>query len=180
MIKQRIYTSWYSKEFNSFGKYSQIGCSLNLLGGKYISIGENVSIGKLATLTAWDKYGNQFFSPSICIGNGTNIGEYVHISAINKILIGSNVLMGRWVTIVDNAHGNTCKDDLSIEPILRPLYSKGNIIIGDNVWIGDKATILSGVKIGENSIIGANSVVINNVPENSIAVGCPAKIISIN
>ena len=64
-----------------------------------------------------------------------------------------------------------------MNPNDRPLYSKGPIIIGDCVWIGERAVILGGVKIGNGAIIGANSVVTHDVPENGIAVGCPARII---
>ena len=50
-------------------------------------------------------------------------------------------------------------------------------IINNNVWIGDKATVLGGVTIGENSIIGAHSVVTHNVPPNSVVVGIPGRVI---
>ena len=85
--------------------------------------------------------------------------------------------MGRWVTILDNSHGETGYKSLIITPHERQLYSKGKIIIEDNVWIGDKVTILSGVKIGIGSIIGANSVVTKDIPPYSIAAGVPSKII---
>lgn len=62
-------------------------------------------------------------------------------------------------------------------PILRPLTSKGKVTIGRNVWIGDKATILPGITIGDGAIIGANAVVTHDVPPLSVAVGNPARII---
>ena len=62
-------------------------------------------------------------------------------------------------------------------PKERDIYSKGIVTIHDNVWVGDKATILPGVEIGYGAIIGANSVVTKNVPEKSIVAGNPAKII---
>lgn len=64
-----------------------------------------------------------------------------------------------------------------LPPLFRPLFSKGPVIIGKNVWIGDKATILPGVTIGDGSIIGANSVVTKDVPAYSVVAGNPAKII---
>lgn len=94
-------------------------------------------------------------------------------------MIGKNVLTGRWITIVDNAHGDFNSAMINIAPIHRPLYIKGEVQIDDNVWIGDKVTIVSGVKIGQNSIIGANSVVTKNIPANCIAGGNPAKIIKV-
>lgn len=58
-------------------------------------------------------------------------------------------------------------------------YSKSPVIIGNNVWIGDCAKILAGVKIGDGAIIGANAVVTHDVPEHTVVDGVPAKIIRI-
>jgi acetyltransferase-like isoleucine patch superfamily enzyme len=96
---------------------------------------------------------------------------------VNKIIIGNNLLTGKWVTITDNAHGTTDKEALLSPPIERLLSSKGPVIIGNNVWIGDKATILPGVTIGDGAIIGANAVVTKDVPPYSVVVGNPARII---
>ncbi len=60
---------------------------------------------------------------------------------------------------------------------MRPVKSKGSIVIGDNVWIGDKATILPGVIIGDGAVIAANAVVSKDVPAYCVAGGNPAKII---
>jgi acetyltransferase-like isoleucine patch superfamily enzyme len=65
-------------------------------------------------------------------------------------------------------------------PIKRSLFSKGPVIIGDNVWIGDKATILPGVSIGNGAVIAANAVVTKDVPAYSVAAGNPARIIKQN
>jgi maltose O-acetyltransferase len=70
----------------------------------------------------------------------------------------------------DAHHADPTKREMGIIPS-RP------IIIEDNVFIGLQCVILKGVTIGKNSVIGANSVVFNNVPENSIAVGNPCKVI---
>ena len=61
-------------------------------------------------------------------------------------------------------------------PIKRKIYSKGPVIIGKNVWIGDKATTLPGVTIGDGAVIGANTVVTKDVPPFCIVVGNPATI----
>lgn len=80
--------------------------------------------------------------------------------------------------ISDNSHGDPKDMALrNIAPNARPIYSKGAIVIGDNVWIGEKAAILAGVTIGEGAIIGANAVVTKNIPPYSIAAGIPARII---
>jgi acetyltransferase-like isoleucine patch superfamily enzyme len=76
--------------------------------------------------------------------------------------------------ITDNSHGGLDMATSGIRPIERPLVIKGDIIIGKNVWIGDKVTICSGVSIGDNVIIAANSVVVDDLPSNCMAAGIPA------
>lgn len=172
-----IYTGYKS------GCIGKIGHSvikpINLLrGGKYVSIGDRVVIEKGITLTAFDHHNDQVFSPSIIIGDGCCIGENNHITACGTIKFGKNVLTGKNVLITDNSHGIlTNRDDLEIAPQKRDLKIKGPIIIGDNVWIGSKVTILSGVNIGRGSVIAANSVVTKDIPSYTIVAGCPARII---
>lgn len=85
--------------------------------------------------------------------------------------------MGKYVTIVDNAHGKVTFSNMCLPPIKRDLDIGCPVIIEDNVWIADKVTITKGVRIGKGSIIGANSVVTKDIPPYSLAVGIPAKII---
>ena len=148
-----------------------------LRGQEYVTIDPGTSFGRMAVLTAWDNQDGRKYTPEIRIGKNCNFGDFVHITAINKIVIGDNVLTGRWVTITDNSHGDTQLENLKTAPIKREWVSKGPVIIGNNVWIGDKATILPGVTIGDGAIIGANSVVTSDIPSYCVAGGNPAKII---
>jgi len=155
-----------------------INGQITIVGGEYISIGRYGHIDKGCTITAYDHaIDGAKFNPEISIGECCNIGAWNHITAINKIVIGKGFLSGKWVTISDNNHGESTYDQLQKEPIYRPLKSKGPVIIGDNVWVGEKATILSGVKIGDGAIIAANSVVTKDVPAYCIVAGNPAKVI---
>jgi len=163
----------------SAGKAAKIGSGISLIGAQNISLGDNVSIGKNMVLTAWNKHGKHTFTPEIIIGSNTQIGRDCHITAIDSIHIGDNVLMGMKITITDNSHGKPEFESLAVPPAIRPLYSKGKVHIDDGVWVGDKATILPGVTIGKNAIIGANSVVTKNVQPNSIVGGNPARVIKI-
>lgn len=88
-------------------------------------------------------------------------------------------MTGKKVLITDNAHGVSDKKQLEMPPNQRPLYSKGEVIIEGNVWIGEKACIMLGVHIGKGAIIGANSVVIKNVPAGYVVGGNPAKVLKI-
>ena len=168
-------------------------CSPNLHIGKigmlhcpqYITIGDGTYFGDWIYLTAWDSYKcivngketTQKLNPSLVIGKNCSFGAFNHITCTNKVTIGDNCLTGKWITITDNSHGMTDYDSLHLPPILRPIHSKGHVTIGNNVWIGDKATILPGVTIGDGAVIAANAVVTKDVPEYCVVAGNPAKLI---
>lgn len=147
-------------------------------GEKYIEIGDNVIFSHSSFLTAWDSYNGQHFEPSIKIGSNCFFGAFLHITSINLVEIGDGCLIGKWVTVTDNSHGKTDMDSLNEIPIKRDLFSKGPVIIGKNVWVGDKATILPGVTIGDGCVIGANTVVCKDVPPFSVVVGNPGRVIN--
>ena len=174
-----LYSMWIRNFIGEIGEHSMIfyPCSLQGSGQKRIIIGENTSIQGHCILGCWERYGEQRFTPTLTIGNHCSIGEYNHITACNKIIIGDGLLTGRYVYIGDNAHGGLSQEESQIPPAKRNLKSKGEIIIGNNVWIGDKVTILRGITIGDNVIIGANSVVTHDVPSNSVVVGNPVRFI---
>lgn len=178
-IRDILYSLWISPSFKKFGELSFIKYPIVLCGNNYISIGDKTGIGARTILTAWDKYEGYSYNPQIIIGNNVWIGEDAHITSMNSIIIGNNVLLGKKVTITDNSHGNNDIESLSLPPSKRCLYSKGPIVIEDNVWIGDKATILPGVRIGCGSIVAANAVVTKDVPKNCIVGGIPAKILKL-
>jgi acetyltransferase-like isoleucine patch superfamily enzyme len=101
----------------------------------------------------------------------------VHIGAVYGIVIGDDVLIGSHVLITDHNHGDSSKEMLEKKPLDRPLLTKGEVIIGNSVWIGENAVILPGSRIGNHCIIGANAVVNGEVPDFSVAVGNPVKIL---
>ena len=151
---------------------------LTSLGEDCISIGDGTHIGEHCILTAWKSTcAGGDFHPEIIIGRNCCIGEYNHITSTNKIVIGNNLLTGRWVTITDNSHGETDYDTLLQPPLMRLVTSKGPVIIGKDVWIGDKATILPGITIGDGAVIAANSVVTKDVPAYSVVAGNPARVV---
>jgi acetyltransferase-like isoleucine patch superfamily enzyme len=110
----------------------------------------------------------------IMFGNNSGATGSTLMAAI-KIVIGNNVLIGANSMLIDNDFHNPDPDKrLSGDDIpARP------IIIEDNVFIGTNCMILKGITIGENSVIGANSVVVNSIPKNSIAIGNPCKVVII-
>ena len=109
------------------------------------------------------------------IGEGTYIGPNCHIAGTkNNIKIGRDVLISDRVFISTTEH--------RYEDVTKPInqqgfISKGDIVIDDECLMGIGSVILTGVKIGKHSIIGANSVVTHSIPSYSVAVGNPASVI---
>lgn len=173
---------WQSAKLNEASGKVRIGRQVTLRSPKRIIIGDHTDIDSYCMIEAWEIHEptNSHYNPCIEIGKGCHIGEYSHITAINRIVLKNNVLTGRFVLITDNSHGNTDYDTLTLSPITRPLISKGPVIIGNNVWIGDKVTILSGVTIGDGAVIAANAVVTKDVPAYTVVGGNPAKILKNN
>ena len=176
-----LYTTLISNEFKAFGKNGIIRRPIQIIGGANIVIGNNLCISKNSILEAWsiteDSDNAPLKQPSITIGDNVSLGEYCHITAVDSVMIGNNLLTGRFVTITDNSHGLTDFESLCLPPLKRPIVSKGAVIIKDNVWIGDKATILPNVTIGEGAVVAANAVVTKDVPAYTVVGGNPAKIL---
>ena len=172
-----IKSKWLSCVFLEPAKNCVFWGKIYLKDPYRIRLGERNSFGDNLYLTAWSQFSENQDSALIIIGNHCDFGAFNHITATNQIIIGDNCLTGKWVTISDNNHGTTSLEDLHLPPLRRKVVRKGPIIIGNNVWIGDKATILGGVIIGEGAVVAANSVVTKDVPSYSVVAGNPAKVI---
>ncbi len=106
-------------------------------------------------------------TPEITIGESTAIGDRTEIHCGHKVTIGKQVAISWDVIFLESDYHAIGGGD----GVSRP------IIIEDGVWIGTRCIILKGVTIGENSVIGAGSVVTKSIPANSIAAGNPARVI---
>lgn len=171
------YRCWVRASIANIGKAVYFSTKVRIRGGGKIKIGNNCFINNFCIIEALEEYASNDSPYLIEIGSNCNFGEFTHITAMNKVIIGDGVLTGRFVTITDNSHGNNNKDELVVPPFERNVCSKGVVVIGSNVWLGDKVTILPNVKIGDGAIIGANSVVTKDIPPCCVAVGIPAKIV---
>ncbi len=168
--------------FKDIGKGVNIGNGVQVEYGNKIVLKDNITIGRYATLVACSEY-----NPAIEIGDNVDIfpfavldaqGGYIKIGKNSRIglfcvlhgngglEIGDNVSIAAKVTIVAGNHAIRGKE----------ISAKG-IKIGEGVWIGTNVSILDGVEIGKGSVIGAGAVVTKSIPEYSVAVGNPAKVI---
>lgn len=110
-----------------------------------------------------------------CYGTNITLGEGVYLNMNcsfiddGKITIGNRVMFGANVVIATVGH--------PIRPDMRMYMYTDPVVIEDNCWIGANVTICPGVTIGENSVIGAGSVVTKDIPANSVAVGNPCRVV---
>jgi len=139
--------------------------------------GENISLGNFANviaasdkkvrLTVWSNFGER---GCITIGDYCLICPGVRISAATEIIIGDSCMMAQEACITDSDwHGLYDRS--------QPVGQTAAVRIGNNAWIGDSAMVCKGVTIGDNSIIGAGSIVTKDIPPNVIAAGNPAVVI---
>ena len=127
-------------------------------------IGENVSIHENVYI----------YNPeNLSIGDNVSIHPMCYIDATGGISIGNDVSIAHMVTLMSTTH---VFSDIDI-PIKDQGCESRQTVVGNNVWIGAKTTVLYGIKISQGSILGANSVVNKDVPEFAIVAGIPAKLI---
>jgi acetyltransferase-like isoleucine patch superfamily enzyme len=131
-----------------------------------IEIGDHVLIGRNSMITT---KGGQ-----IKLGNACNISTNCRVATRSRIEVGDSVLIAAYVYL---GCGNHRFDDPSKPIIEQAMDVRGGVRISSNAWIGAKATILDGVSIGNNAVVGAHSLVRDDVPDNAIVAGTPAKLI---
>jgi len=117
---------------------------------------------------------------SVVSGN-SDIGEYTYIGRYSEVCeckVGRYCSIGNWVSIGIGDHdiNKVSTNSIFMEDPLKTLNSS-SVSIGDDVWIGTKATVLRGVTIGRGAVIGAGAVVTRDIPPYAIAVGVPAKVL---
>lgn len=178
-IYHDLFCTYCKKQLKSCGSNFRIHYSSSLLSLHCISVGDNFNTGPRLRLRAYSEYENQRYQPTIFIGNNFYTGVDCAVTAVGNIHIGHNVTLASRVTVIDHSHGKNDYADINTPVMKRTLGVKGDIIIEDNVWLCEGVIVLSNVRIGKNSIIGANSVVTKDIPANSIAAGIPAKVIKI-
>ena len=149
------------------GKNVYIGKHCALKGKSNIVLDDGVTVRPYAQI--WSGGG------TVRIGRGSEIGERCRISIANSLEIGEKVLLSPNVYITDCDHEYR---NIDVPVIEQGIVQKGQAVsIGDGSYIGINTVIVGNVKIGKHCVIGANSVVTKDVPDYSVAVGIPARVI---
>lgn len=124
-----------------------------------------IKIGRGSTIHMW---ANFYYPKNIIIGKDTVIGDHCFLDGREKIMIGNHVSIASQVLIYNSQHDI---DDPAFKAIEKP------VSIADYAFIGPRAIILPGVKIGQGAVVGAGAVVASDIPEGVLAAGVPAKVI---
>ncbi|MEZ5272011.1 MAG: acyltransferase [Ilumatobacteraceae bacterium] len=163
------------RKFGAFGEGSIICFPPNtIFNERYIHIGAGAMLGPQITLSAGMVPGQACLSdPVVRIGDRCLIGKGSGIVGHFSVEIGDDVWTGHHVYITDQNHGY---EDVT-RPISLQTQPERPVSIGDGSWIGHGSVILPGARIGRHVTIGANSVVTGEIPDFSVAVGNPAKVI---
>ena len=171
-ILRRLYFL-YLPFYKHIGKKACIYKPLCVKGRKYISIGERCNISEGARIEAIDQWNEQEFYPEIIIGNNTSIENYLHITSAGRIKVGHDCVLSSRVYITNIDH------DYSIlhQKVNNQKLIVADVEIGNYCFLGMDVKVFPGVTIGDNVIVGSNSIVMNDLPSNSVCVGIPAKVI---
>jgi acetyltransferase-like isoleucine patch superfamily enzyme len=163
------------RRFGAFGDGSVI-CfpPTTIMNERYIRIGAGTMIGPHVALSAGMVPGQICISDTVVsIGDRCLIGRGSGIVGHLSIEIADDVYTGHYVYITDQNHGYADRD----LPISMQTMPERPVRIGAGSWIGHGSVVLPGACIGRNVTIGANSVVRGEIPDHSVAVGVPAKVI---
>ena len=159
-----------------FFKEFHFGCILYtpiMVTPRHISFEKGVCIGAHARLEGVFKWNGQSFRPSIKFCEGSSVQQNLHLTCANSVVIGKNTAIAANVTISDINHPYTNV----LVPIEQQMIEIKEVEIGEDCKIYNNAVILPGVHVGKHVTIGANSVVVCDIPDYSVAVGNPARII---
>lgn len=158
----------------------------SISGADRMFVGDHVELGPGCFLIAVTSYPSrkmaspefpmepQTFEPTLRIGNRVTATAGLQIFVQRSVEIGDDVMFASNVFINDGSHGY---DSATVPYRYQPITRIAPIRIGGGCWIGQNVVIMPGVTIGENALIGANSVVTRDIPPRSIAVGTPARVV---
>ena len=146
-------------------------CLIECLSREGVSVGHNFKLGAHSRIIVSGSIAN--LGKGITIGDNVGIGEFTYIGGAGGVVIGSDCIIGQYLSVHPENHAFSEPDRL----IRDQGVTRQGIEIGPNCWIGAKVTILDGVVIGKGSVIAAGSVVNSSFPDRSVIGGVPARLI---
>ena len=163
-----------ARRFARFGDRSAICFPMAaMFGESSIEVGEGCIIGPYVTLSAGVSPEQVLDGPVVTIGDRCVIGKGSGVVGHQRVEIGDDVWTGHYVYVSDANHGYADP----VEPVGRQFAAPRPVRIGSGSWLGHGALVLGGADIGEHVVVGAGAVVTGDLPDYSVAVGNPARVI---
>lgn len=150
----------YRRAFGHLGRNTVIVAPRQLKGVENIFLGDDIAVYAGGWLQC-ERGGGP-----IRIGDRTYLGHDVHVHAIDPVTIGSACVLADGVFVASTDHARDNRHDA---------VGTGPITIGDRVFLGQRAVVLGGVRIGDGATVGAGAVVTKDVPAGAVVVGVPAR-----
>jgi len=172
-VRTRLFTILLSTQFREIGEGSRIVPPFRFSGLGQISVGKRVIVHRGCWIHVLGR-NDEEIGPKIIIKSHAGIGMGATISAARQVVIGEYALLARNVYISDHSHAF---ENIAIPITLQGIDSVSPVSIGRGAWLGQNVVVLPGVTIGKHCVIGANSVVNCSIPDFSVAVGAPARVI---
>jgi len=173
-LRAKLRRTWFSlahaPRMLACGKKAFIDGPFRIDGAQFIQLGERSVIQARGWLYCVPVDG---VPGQLRIGARCVFGFNNHIAAVREVLIEDDVLTANNVYISDNYHEY---ENVEVPVMQQPIRYRRNVRIGRGTWIGENVCVI-GASVGSNCVIGANSVVTQDVPDYSVAVGAPAKVI---
>lgn len=169
-LKRIRFNFFHAPRFQECGRNTFLHSPFRIDGAQFIRLGNNsvVQAGSWLYCSPTDGQAGR-----LAIGSGCVFGYNNHITAVRDVLIEDDVLTANNVYISDNLHEY---ENIAIPVMRQPVRFKRRVVIGRGSWIGENVSII-GASVGRNCVIGANAVVTHDVPDYSVAVGAPARVI---
>jgi len=172
VMRARFTRPWWRWRFHEFGEGSILHKPDWVFGPHLMSVGPWCTIFHGTWLSversAWGAT-----EPVLRIGGNVGIRPYCTITAAESVVIEDHVVLSAFTSVIDSDHTFVPGE----KTIMRTPLVTSPVRIGRSTWVGERVAILRGSDIGSRCIIGANSVVRGHIPDNSIAVGAPARVV---
>lgn len=164
---------WYGPRLRTLGRGSIIGKPL-FWTPEYMEVGDGVLIWPGCRFEGIDTASVAGdVPPRITLCDGVSFQQYCHVTAARRVEIGArtSVLFGVMITDTDHRY-----DQVGIPPAVQPLEVKPTVI-GEDCFIGARASIQAGTQLGRHCVVGTNAVVRGEFPDYSVLVGAPARVV---
>jgi acetyltransferase-like isoleucine patch superfamily enzyme len=148
------------------------GTIVDGLAEQGVELGDNVTIGAYSIVRSTGVLTK--LGVGVRMGRNSSIDAYSFIGAAGGVFIGENVIMGQHISFHAEDHDYSRMDC----PIRDQGTRRKGIVVEDDCWIGSNVTFLDGVHVGRGCVIGAGAVVNGTIPDYSVAVGIPARVVA--